>query len=58
MDFIVIDWGRICNLHKRMGQDLGEKIEGLGGVVTLGLSEYRVNGLETDFNLVWYETQC
>ena len=41
-----------------MGQDLGGNTEGLGGVVTLGLSKYRVNGLEMDFNLVWYETQC
>jgi len=41
-----------------MGQDLGGNTEGLGGVVTLGLSKYGVNGLEMDFNLVWYETQC
>lgn len=40
-----------------MGQDLGEYTEGLRGVVTLDLSEYRVNGLEMDFNLLWYETQ-
>ena len=55
LDFIVTDLGRTYNLHKRMGQDLGENTEGLDGVVTLGLSKYRVNGLEMDFNLVWYE---